>query len=186
MREVAFRLTQAGLTAYQYAVADRLKARKRQGLLQQPAVLWVALTGSMMLAMLAGTSAIERYLDRPVETPEFLLGLVLGFLAMLATVWAYYLDQRRGLAREDGPILSPQTMRLTADGIEVQSQTYDVRYRWPVVEAISEARGLVILWIEPGAGLAVPADAFESAAARAQFIAEAEAFRSAAAQQTAA
>jgi hypothetical protein len=121
--------------------------------------------------------AIEHYLDRPTEMPEFLFGLFVGFSTMLATIWAHYLDQRRGLARPDGPILSPQTVRLTSDGLEITSKASDVRYRWSAIETISEARGLVLLWVEPGAAIAIPADAFASDAARAQFIAEAEALR---------
>lgn len=180
MRDVSFQLTQAGLTAYQFAVRDRLQNRKREGISQQPAVLWLGLCFAGFLVTLAGFQAIERFLDRPMELPDFLLGLVLGFSAMLATAWFHYLDQRRGLARPDGPILSPQTMRLSPEGIAVQSTACDVLYRWPTVEAITHVRGLIIFWVEPGAGLAVPAEAFASDAARKEFIAEAEVFRSAA------
>lgn len=180
MTEVSFQLTQAGLTAYQFAVRDRLQNRKRDGLLQQPLVLWLGLSFFGFLVTLGGVKAIERFLDRPMELPEFLLGLVLGFLAMLATAWIHYLDQRQGVARLDGPILSPQMMRLSPEGIAVQSKACDVLYRWPAVEAITHVRGLIIFWVEPGAGLTLPADAFASDAARDQFIAEAEVFRSAA------
>lgn len=179
MTEVAFQLSQAGLTAYQFAVRDRLQKRKRSGLMQQPAVLWLMLTVVAFAVTLGGMQFIERYLERPVEMVEFVLGLVLGFAAMLATAWVHYLDQRRGLARPDGPILSPQTIRLTANGIDVSSKACDVHYRWAAVEDITQARGLVIFWIEPGAGITVPADAFESEAARARFVAEAESLRSA-------
>jgi len=51
---------------------------------------------------------------------------------------------------------------------------------WPAIEEISEARGLVILWIEPVAGIAIPSDVFATADARAAFICEAEALRAAA------
>jgi hypothetical protein len=181
MTEVSFQLSQAGLTAYQFAVRDRLQKRKREGFFEQPAVLWLILMFCAFVTTFAGIQAIERYLDRPVEIAEFLLGLFVGFSAMLATVWAHYLDQRRGLARPDGPILSPQTVRLTPDGVEITSKASDVRYRWSAVQAITEARGLVLLWVEPGAAIAIPADAFAADGARAQFIAEAEAFRAKAA-----
>jgi hypothetical protein len=181
MTEVTYQLSQAGLTAYQFAVRDRLQKRKREGFLEQPIVLWLILMVSAFAVTFAGIQAIERYLDRPMEIAEFFLGLFVGFSAMLATVWAHYLDQRRGVARPDGPILSQQTVRLRPDGLEIVSKACDVRYRWLAIEAIREARGLVIFWVEPGAGVTVPADAFASNAARAQFIAEAEAFRSAAA-----
>lgn len=182
MTEVTYQLSQDGLTAYQYAVRDRLQKRKRDGLLEQPFVLWLILVVCAFAVTFAGIQAIERYLDRPMEIAEFFLGLFVGFCTMLATVWAHYLDQRRGVARPDGPILSQQTVRLTPDGLEIASKACDVRYRWPAIEAITEARGLVLLWAEPGAAIAIPADAFASNAARAQFIAEAEAFRTAAAK----
>ncbi len=177
MTEVAYQLTQAGLTAYQFAVRDRLQKRQRQGILEQPIVLWLLLTFLTFAVTLVGMQAIERYLDRPMEMTEFLLGLFVGFSTMLATMWAHYLDQRRGLARPDGPILSPQTVRLTPAGVEIASKACDVRYRWPAIEAITEARGLVLFWVEPGAAIAIPADAFASDAAHAQFIADAEGFR---------
>jgi hypothetical protein len=184
LSEVSFRLSQEGLTAYQYAVRDRLQGRRREGFLAQPAVLWSMLTATVFGLTLAAMQAIERLLGRPMEMPEFLFGLIVGFAVMLATWWAYYLDQRRGLARPDGPILSPQTLRWSGEGVEVRSKACDVRYNWAAVEAITEARGLVILWVEPGAGLAIPAQAFGSDAARARFIAEAETMRSAAATAT--
>jgi hypothetical protein len=177
MTEVAYQLSQAGLTAYQFAVRDRLQKRKREGFLEQPIVLWLILMVGAFAVTFVGVQAIERYLDRPIEMAEFFLGLFVGFATMLATVWAHYLDQRRGVARPEGPILSPQTLRLSADGVEIASKACDVRYRWAAIEAITEARGLVIFWVEPGAGVTVPADAFASDATRAQFIAKAEAFR---------
>lgn len=181
MTEVSFQLSQEGLTAYQFAVRDRLQKRKREGLFEQPAVLWLILMVCTFAVTLAAMQGIELYLERKMELTEFLLGLFVGFSTMLATVWAHYMDQRRGVARPEGPILSPQVMRLSADGVEITSKACDVVYRWPAIEAITQARGLVIFWVEPGAGLAVPADAFASDAARAHFIAEADAFRSAAA-----
>lgn len=177
MSEVSYRLSQEGLTAYQYAVRDRLQKRKREGFIQRPSVMWLILTATAFLVILFAMQVIQRVLERPMEMPDFLFGLLIGFAAMLATWWLHYLDQRRGLARPDGPILSPQIMRLSADGIDVHSKACDVRYRWTAVEAITETRGLVIFWVEPGAGMAVPADAFADPEVRAQFIAEAEAFR---------
>jgi hypothetical protein len=175
--EVTFQLTEADLTAYQYAVRDRLQGRKRNGFFNQPAVLWSLLTVMVFFLTLAAMQAIERWLERSMEMPEFLLGLAVGFGVMLATWWLHYLDQRRGLARPDGPILSPQTARVASDGLFVTSQACDVRYRWTAVQSISKARGLVILWVEPGAGVAIPANAFASDAAREQFIGEARSFR---------
>ena len=180
MTEIAFQLSKPGLTDYQFAVRDRLDNRRRDGFLEKPIVSWLILTFCAFAVTLAGMQAIERYLDRPMEIPEFLLGLAVGFSAMLAMVWAHYLDQRRAVARPDGPILSPQTLRSSPAGVEITSNFCEVTYRWPSIEAITEARGLVILWVEPGAGLAIPADAFVTDAARAQFIAEAEGFRAAA------
>jgi hypothetical protein len=184
MTEVTYQLSQAGLTAYQYAVRDRLQKRKREGFLEQPFVLWLILVVCAFAVTFAGIQAIERYLDRPMEIAEFFLGLFVGFCTMLATVWAHYLDQRRGVARPEGPILSLQVLRLSAEGVEIASKACDVRYRWPAIDAITEARGLVLLWVEPGAAIAIPADAFSSDAARVQFMAEADAFRSAAAAST--
>jgi hypothetical protein len=178
MSEVSFRLSQEGLTAYQLAVRDRLQVQTRQGFFDQPGVRWLLLTILAFALTLAVAGAIDHFLDRPMELPELIFGVLLGLGVMLATTWLHYFDQRQGLARADGPILSPQTMRLSVDGIGVQSKACDVRYRWAAVDAITEARGLVIFWIEPGAGLALPADAFATETARAQFIAEAEAFRS--------
>lgn len=180
MSEVSFRLSQEGLTSYQFAVRDRLQGQTRHGFFNQPAVRWLLLTVLAFALTLGVSVAIDHFLDRAMELPELIFGVLLGLGVMFATTWLHYFDQRQGLARADGPILSPQTMRLSVDGIGVQSKACDVRYRWAAVDAITQARGLIVFWIEPGAGLVLPADAFATEAARADFIAEAEAFRSAA------
>lgn len=180
MRSIAFQLSRENLSAYQFAVRDRLQNRKRQGMLNQPVVLWLVIMGGVFLITVFGVEAFERSTGRRMEMMEFFLGMGVGLVSLLAIAWLHYLDQRRGIAGAEGPLLSPQTIRVSAECVETVSKAGDARFRWSAIEAIAQERGLIIFWIEPGAGLAVPADAVGSPGEQAAFIANAEAYRVAA------
>jgi hypothetical protein len=180
MTELAYRLTAADLAAYQLAVRDRLLKQAPTRWWERDTVRALALLGLVILAAFAVNVLVAGLDERPMEPLEYLLGLFVGGALVLAVVWVTNLDQRRRIARPDGPILGSQTLRLTPDGVAAQSAHCDVLYRWAGVEAVTEARGLVILWIEPGAGMAVPGHAFASDATRTEFVREVEARRSAA------
>jgi hypothetical protein len=179
MREVSYQLTPEGLAAYQYASRDRTLRVAPGGWWEQAAVRALVLIAATVICAWLADTAIAVLYERPMELPEFVLGTFVGCAVMLALVWVIALDQRRRLPRPDGHTLSPQTLRLTEQGIAVTSRSNDVLHYWPAIEEISQARGLVILWIEPGAGIAIPTDAFATADARAEFIREAEALRAA-------
>lgn len=177
MSEVHVRLTPEALGAYQLAVRDRMAALPPSRWFEARAVRWIGAVLVSGLAVMIADLILSPVLQRPIEYPEFLAGLSAGIAILSGIVWVASADLNRRVARPDGPILSPQTIRVASNGLFITSQACNVRYPWTAVQSIAETRGLVILWVEPGAGIAIPADAFESDAARAQFIGEAQAFR---------
>lgn len=179
MNETVFRLTAADLGAYQLAVRDRLNGMAPQLWWENAIVRWAALALACALVVFIAAGLIEWLLERPMEFAEFAVGVTVGIAGMAAVIWVTYQDQKRRLAKPDGPILDRQTLRLSNDGISVGSKHVEARYAWAVVEDVTEAHGLVILWIEPGAGVAVPAHAFNSDNERAEFLRAIEARRSA-------
>lgn len=180
MNETVFRLTADDLKAYHLAVRDRLTGMRPKQWWENSAVRWLALAAACTLVVMLAGFVIRQVFDRHMEFAEFMVGVFTGVAAMTAVLWVTYADQRRRMARPGGPTLDRHTLRLTNDGITVTTKHTDVRYAWAVIEDVTEARGLFILWIEPGAGVVVPHHVFETDGRRAEFLRAIEARRSAA------
>ncbi|MDX2307457.1 MAG: YcxB family protein [Hyphomicrobium sp.] len=175
MTEIEYQLAPADLAAYQFASRDRIRTLAATSHWDSQALragLSVVFCAIMILVVdLAAPSLLGRLL---VST-DYVIGIAFGAALMLALVWLHYFDQRRRLASPDGPILRKATLRLMREGVLITQRDIEIRYGWPVFRSVSEARDLVLLWIEPGAAIAIPKRAFASDKARADFIREAEA-----------
>lgn len=173
MTEIEYQLEPKDLAAYQFATRDRLRGARSNSLLDNEivrAVLIMVLAGGAMV----GVEALGRfYLGRPLELFDYVAGVLFGAALMLALVWLHYFDQRRRLARPDGPVLGKSTLRLMREGVLITQKHVEVRYGWPVFLGITEARDLLLMWIEPGVAIAIPRSAFGSDREIADFISEA-------------
>lgn len=180
MTETAFRLSADDLMAYQYAVRDRLTKEMPKPWQHKDSIRALALMAITALVTGGLMGLFPAVFGRPLELMELLIGMLFGGGLVLGMIWLSFRDQSRRLTRTDGPVQGVQTLRLTNDGVTVSSDKVEARYVWAAIEHVSEARGLVILWIEPGVGIAVPGHAFASSAEREAFMREIEGRRAAA------
>jgi hypothetical protein len=172
MTEVSFELTPADLAAYQYAVRDRLTKLAPKQWWETDAIRATVLFGIAAVTYAGLDWAAPWLLGRPLELVEFLIGFWLGLLLAIGLMWMTYWDQRRRMVRPDGPTLGEHVVRLTNEGVSINLRDSDARYTWRAFEDITEQRGLISLWLEPGIGLIIPAHAFAKDTERVQFFSE--------------
>ena len=72
---------------------------------------------------------------------------------------------------DDGPALGPTTITLEDDGLVVERKHVRTQYGWGAFRSVEIVKGAVILALDNGLGLIVPASAFASDAARFDFAA---------------
>ncbi len=179
MYEITYKMTTEDLAAYQHAVRDRIGGVAPQKWWEYLFVRWLALVAATAIVITLASLLIEHAAGRPMEFIDFFVGVLIGVAAMAAVLWVTFGDHIRRMARPDGPILDRHTLRLNNDGVTIATKHTDVRYAWAAFEEVADTRGLIILWIEPGAGVVIPGHAFETDATRSQFLLAIEAKRSA-------
>ena len=72
---------------------------------------------------------------------------------------------------DDGPFLGPTQVHLEMDGLRVDRPKMSAKYLWAAFQRVDMAKNAVILALDNGIGLIVPASAFPSDAARYEFAA---------------
>jgi hypothetical protein len=174
MTAKTFKLSPEDLAAYQFAVRDRLSALPPRAWWESDGIRAAALLVLFVIAVMVIDRTLQTAFGRSMELPDFLIGAGAGAALVLGLVWMSYRDQRRRIVREEGVILGEHTLELTVAGVVSRQRHVEARYDWPVILEVTDQRGMVILWIEPGVGIAVPQHAFASDAERTQFVAEVE------------
>jgi len=99
-----------------------------------------------------------------------ILCLILAILALLPAV-----RLRLALARlqvtDNGPLLGETALHLEEDGLWVERALVKTKYLWPAFQGVEIAKSALILPLDGGVGLIIPASAFASEAARLEFAA---------------
>ena len=72
---------------------------------------------------------------------------------------------------DDGPLLGPTKMIVEADGLTVDRKAMKSKYLWSAFQGVEIAKNAVILPVDNGFGVIVPASAFASDAERYDFAA---------------
>ena len=72
---------------------------------------------------------------------------------------------------DDGPLLGPATVSIEDDGLVFDRRLVRSRYLWPAFKGVEIARDALILVIDNGIGLIIPAVAFASEGDRFEFAA---------------
>jgi YcxB-like protein len=72
---------------------------------------------------------------------------------------------------DDGPLFGPTRILLESDGLSVERKLMQTKYMWPAVQSVEESKGAVVIAIDNGIGVIVPASAFDSAAEKYEFMA---------------
>ena len=172
--DITFCLTPQDVGNYRAAVRDRLNAVPNVGILNQH---WVR--AAIVIAISAALSIVIGMLvpavtGAPLAPLELLIGFAAGLVFTLGMLWINHLDQAKKLLRSDGPTLSEHSVSVAGSGLSVTAPHSTVHYAWPIIQDVSIARGLVLLWLEPSSALAVPERAFKSLETRDKFISDSE------------
>src|SRR5262249_26776029 len=81
------------------------------------------------------------------------------------------LSMLRMQVSDDGPALGPTILSLEDDGLLIERKFVRTKYLWPAFRNIEMVKNAIILTVDNGIGLIVPASAFSSDAARFDFAA---------------
>ena len=111
------------------------------------------------------------------------LGYVLSFylaiiICLVAAILSLILPIRlrlgtlRQQVSDDGPILGPTRVTIEEDGVAFDRAAMRSKYGWAAIQGVEVTKRGVILPIDNGIGVIIPASAFATEAARYEFAAE--------------
>ena len=160
----------------QQHMARRMVAKDRAG-------HFLALGGVVLCALcltLAIYMTIQSYrlyglvvLGLPYPSSAYLiliLCLVAGIASLLPAV-KLRLKLPRMQVSDDGPLLGHTMLTIEPDGLRIERHAVLSKYYWSAFQGVEMAKTAVVLAIDNGIGLIVPATAFASDAARYEFAA---------------
>ena len=111
----------------------------------------------------------------PVRYPlsvylALIICLALAIVSLLPAV-RLRLKMLRSQVSEDGPLLGPTSLVLQDDGLMFDRSLMTAKYKWRAFQSVEVAKGALILPVDNGIGIIVPASAFKSDTARYEFAA---------------
>jgi len=89
-----------------------------------------------------------------------LTSVLFGILATLAMIGVLSRMSLRLHVKETGWILGDRTIVLSEQGVADAGNGTELRVDWPAIDGVSVSKNLVVLWMEPAAGVFVPRSAF--------------------------
>ena len=176
MSNLRFDTTFADFRFLQGYMTRRVAARNKGANLR-------ALTGVVLCALfltLAIVISTEPYAAaRLLPSVRYPLSVYLELIAcLLAAIFALLpaIAARRGMLRmqvsDNGPLFGPTTLTIEDDGLLIERRLMRTKYLWPAFHGVDMAKGRVILPIDNGIGVILPAAAFPDDAARYAFAAD--------------
>ena len=102
---------------------------------------------------------------------ELIVCLLLAILALAPAI----ATRRRGLrmqVSDASPMLGPTKLTIEDDGLLLERELMKTRYRWAAFQSVEIARDKVILPIDTGIGVIIPASAFADDTSRYSFAAD--------------
>jgi hypothetical protein len=99
-----------------------------------------------------------------------ILFLVLAILALLPAA-RLRLKTLRMQVSDDGPLLGDTELAIEEDGLRVDRRTLKAKYLWTAFQGVELSKNAIILPVDNGIGIIVPASAFTSDADRLEFAA---------------
>jgi hypothetical protein len=112
-------------------------------------------------------------LDLPYPASAYLV-LIFCLIAGIASLWPAMklrLKLPRMQVSDDGALLGHTTLSSEPAGLRIERHTVSSKWYWPAFQGVEMAKTAVVLAIDNGIGLIVPARAFASDAARFEFAA---------------
>ena len=99
-----------------------------------------------------------------------ILCLIAAILSLVPAI-RLRLAMARLQVTDKGPLLGDTMLRLEQDGLWIERALVKTKYLWPAFEGVEIAKSALILVLDGGVGLIVPASAFAGEAARLEFAA---------------
>jgi len=175
MTGITYSLTPKDIANYRLAVRDRINLVPGTGLLSKDWVRAIALLGVSLVVVLLVDALLHAVTGERLSLVAFVAGLLTGAALVIAMLWVNHFDQEKKLVRPDGPTFSEHSVSVTTSGLSVSAPHMSVHYVWPIIQAVSFERDLVVLWLEPS--VVIPQRAFANVDARDAFVAAVEARR---------
>ena len=101
---------------------------------------------------------------------EIIISLLLAIVSLAPAI-----GTRRRMLRmqvsETSPMLGPTTLTIEPDGLVIERRLMRTKYLWPAFQGVEMAGNRVILPVDNGIGVIIPATAFPDDAARYEFAA---------------
>jgi hypothetical protein len=107
----------------------------------------------------------------PLSFYMLLVILLTGAIFALLPAVKLRMKTMRMQVSDDGPLLGATRLLVEPDGLVVDRGRMSARYSWSAFQGIEMARNAVILPIDNGIGVIIPASAFGSDAERFEFAA---------------
>ena len=101
-----------------------------------------------------------------------LLCLVGAIISLAPTIATRRGSLRMQVSASSSPLLGPTTLIVDEEGLVIERKLMRTKYLWPAFQGVEIARNRVILPIDTGIGVIIPASAFSDDAARYSFAAE--------------
>jgi hypothetical protein len=110
-------------------------------------------------------------LPYPISFYVLLILLLIGAILALLPAVKLRLKTLRLQVSDDGPLLGPTTLMVEPDALIVDRGRMSSRYAWSSFQGVEVAKNALILPIDNGIGVIIPAGAFASDAERYDFAA---------------
>jgi hypothetical protein len=110
-------------------------------------------------------------LPYPISFYLVLIVLLIGAILALLPAVKLRMKTLRMQVSDDGPLLGPTKLIVEPDALIVDRGRMSVRYAWSSFQGVEVAKNAVVLPIDNGIGVIIPASAFASDAERFDFAA---------------
>jgi hypothetical protein len=174
--EFSYDTTVGDLQALQSFMMRQVFVRNRRDYL-------IALAGVVLCAIFLTTvivlSASPRTLAMPRSSGSFLVSylsliavLLTGAVLALLPMVRLRLRTVRMQVSQGGPLVGPTSLSIGVEGLMIARKLMTTTYSWGAFRRVTVEKGAVILVIDNGMGVIVPAGAFQSDGERFEFAAE--------------
>jgi hypothetical protein len=107
----------------------------------------------------------------PLSAYFVLIVLLIAAIISLTPAVKLRLKTLRMQVSDDGPYLGSTRLSIEADGLAIDRNVMKAKYSWAAFQGVEMAKNAVVLPIDNGIGLIIPASAFASDAERYEFAA---------------
>ena len=141
-----------------------------------PALLGVVICAALLAFVIVICARPFRYsslfgLGYPLGFYLLLIFLLTGAIVALIPAIRLRFRTLRMQVTDRNPLLGPTAVRIEQNGLMVDREMVATLYRWPAFRSVEMVRGAIILAIDTGMGVIIPASAFASDGERYDFAA---------------